>query len=293
MRQLGQRYSSYFPTLLLSTYNQTLFWFRHSERQRSRESIRAFAQGLFGEAGAENVVFEDVPTEDTLTRPGDFCPAFSLLESTTESDAFRLGPQFRQTIAEVNAKLGFVQQSIPNILTIWDICRFEKTINPEDDSSWCSAFSIANNQVLEYYTDMKYYYRNGYGIPDRRLTENMSCELMTNMLSYLTADTASESARVIGVHSSTLQIFMVALGLFEDEIPLTRHNIAQQPSLENELGQSKSCADGDHDLLFLYNERPLQIPGCQFNGLCKLSFIAQTFQRFVGANCSSLFCNSS
>lgn len=61
----------------------------------------------------------------------------------------------------------------------------------------------------------------------------------------------------------------------------------------NQLRNNYSCDDGDHDLIFLLNERPILVPGCdQQTGACKLNFILTLFQRFVGANCESSFCSS-
>lgn len=55
----------------------------------------------------------------------------------------------------------------------------------------------------------------------------------------------------------------------------------------------KSCADGDNDVIFLHNEKPLRIPGCQSNGLCKLSLILERFSRFLDVNCLEIFCSNS
>lgn len=112
---------------------------------------------------------------------------------------------------------------------MWNICRFEKNIDLRAPSAWCTAFSIANNQVFEYYSDLDYFYRNGYGLRNRRLAENLNCELMQDLLRYLQSNDNNDStARVYGTHSSTFQLFSIALGIFEDEFPLTRHNFAQQ-----------------------------------------------------------------
>lgn len=51
-----------------------------------------------------------------------------------------------------------------------------------------------------------------------------------------------------------------------------------------------SCADGDNDVLFLYNEKPLVIPGCQSNGLCKVNYILAKYSRYLTANCASTYC---
>lgn len=54
-----------------------------------------------------------------------------------------------------------------------------------------------------------------------------------------------------------------------------------------------SCDDGDYDLMFLLNERPILIPGCDpENGVCKLSVIENRFQRFIDADCPVFFCSS-
>jgi hypothetical protein len=68
MMNLAQRFQNSFPTLLPSDYNRTQFLFRHTFRQRSQGSIRAFTDGLFGGNAFERVVFEDIPVQDTLLR---------------------------------------------------------------------------------------------------------------------------------------------------------------------------------------------------------------------------------
>lgn len=54
-----------------------------------------------------------------------------------------------------------------------------------------------------------------------------------------------------------------------------------------------SCADGDNDLLFLYNEIPLQIPGCDANGVCKQSLIIERLGHWLDADCMEIFCSNS
>jgi multiple inositol-polyphosphate phosphatase / 2,3-bisphosphoglycerate 3-phosphatase len=133
--------------------------------------------------------------------------------------------------SQVNAKLGLQgtdQLSGQDIRVLWDICRFEKKLDLTIPAAWCAAFSVANTQTLEYWADLEYYHRNGYGNPNHRLIENLSCGLMQDMLRYLQSnDVNEERARVYGTHSTSIQLLVVALGAFEDENPLTRHNFAQ------------------------------------------------------------------
>src|SRR5690349_17939234 len=53
-----------------------------------------------------------------------------------------------------------------------------------------------------------------------------------------------------------------------------------------------SCPSGDNEVLFLYNEKPLVIPGCESNGLCKVSFILEKYSRFLTADCPNTFCKA-
>lgn len=53
-----------------------------------------------------------------------------------------------------------------------------------------------------------------------------------------------------------------------------------------------SCADSDNDILFLLNERPLHIAGCNPNGLCKQSLLLERFGRYLGADCMETFCTN-
>jgi hypothetical protein len=165
-----------------------------------------------------------------VPQPQNFCPAYDAISnSTTEQDAFEQGPEFQQMLEQVNTKLGFTgsdQLSSREIRTIWDWCRFEDTSNVP--APWCFAFSVANNEVLNYYEDLGFFYNQGYGLTNRRLAENLNCELIQDLLRYLQADITSPRARVFGTHSSTLQLFLVSMGFFEDDFPITRHNFAQQ-----------------------------------------------------------------
>lgn len=151
---------------------------------------------------------------------------------TRERIAFRSGPEFLQTVANVNAKLGFTeseQLSADEIITLWDICRMEKGIDINRAAPWCAAFSVADNQVIEYLEDLDYFYRNGYGVNNRRLLENLSCGVIQDMLQFLQSTNPDDApARIFGTHSSPVQFFLVTLGVFEDHEFLTRHNAAQQ-----------------------------------------------------------------
>ncbi|KAJ6633028.1 Multiple inositol polyphosphate phosphatase 1, partial [Pseudolycoriella hygida] len=316
MRNIARRYQQFFPTLFTETYDRQRFLFRHTNAIRTNQSIRAFASGLFGETESENVVFEDVPENDFFMRPIDFCPEFrEEVADQHQQLAFENGPEFEGMMEEINRKLGFFgsrQLSVDTVLVMWEWCRFETASTFElseseigEPSAWCVPFSISHQSILEYYRDLGYYYFTGYGVRNQRLIQNLNCGLMQDLLNHVqTNNSADTTVRVFGTHSQVVHALMVTLGVFRDDVSLNQHNFAQQtsrnwktsimtPSGANLVVVRYDCADGDHDLVFLMNERPILVPGCDTQtGICKLSFILNRFQRFIGVNCADLYCSS-
>lgn len=79
---------------------------------------------------------------------------------------------------------------------------------------------------MEYGEDLGYYYEAGYGFG---MNKNILCEGMQNMLKYLQSNDASEQpARILITHSTSMQLLLVALGLYEDTTALKSSNFAQQ-----------------------------------------------------------------
>lgn len=155
------------------------------------------------------------------------------MASVVEANAFQNGPEFRAAVSQVNEKLGFRigsdQLSVQDIRTLWEICRFEKAMNLTVPSPMCSAFSVANNEVFEFREDLESYYIFGYGVPNRRLVENIPCELLQNLFRFLQSnDQNDETARIFLTHSSVLQILTVPLRIFEDDLPLSRHSVSRE-----------------------------------------------------------------
>lgn len=109
---------------------------------------------------------------------------------------------------------------------MWQLCRFEQAADLSKVSPWCSVFSIDDVAVMEYGEDLGYYYEAGYGFA---MNKNILCEAMQNLLKFLQSNDYQEApARILISHSTSMQLLLVALGLYEDEIPLTRSNFAVQ-----------------------------------------------------------------
>lgn len=173
MQNISRRFQEVLPNVLTGTYSQARYHFRHTGTPRTNSSIRAFATGLFGEAGAANVVYEPVPDTDWFMRPLDFCPAFreGASDSDRERNAFRVGPEMQALIQQVNDKLGFSaanRLSFEQIFYMWNWCQFKIATTFEEsgsetgpDSPWCAPFSVEHHLIMEYMGDLGAFYLFG------------------------------------------------------------------------------------------------------------------------------------
>jgi hypothetical protein len=95
----------------------------------------------------------------TQFQPIDTCDLYQEWSTNFgESLAFQNGVDFELMVDQVNRKLGLFgsnQLSAQQMLIVWDYCRFEQGWSPSQPSPWCAAFSVANNQVLEYFFDLR------------------------------------------------------------------------------------------------------------------------------------------
>lgn len=234
LKDSATRLQAAFPTLLTNEYSPSRYFFRPSATQRTLDSLRAFADGLFGPNGSDEVLFEEAPVPDLLLVPYENCELYSeVIRVYAEQMAFAEGPEFQEMLSQVSAKLGFhgSQHLRANeIETIMMICKYEQLWALNSTSPFCAAFSIANHQVHEYYKDLEYYFRYGYGHTNyRTLFENFNCHLLQDLLRFFQSnDPSDHTVRVFNGHLVSLQILLVTFGALEDKTPLNRHNFAQQ-----------------------------------------------------------------
>lgn len=120
MQNIARRYQQFFPTLLPTTYDPSWYRFQHTITRRSHNSIRGFVDGLFGDGSWGQVHFEQMPDNDLLLRPIEFCPMFIEKTATLpEREAFEEGPEVEQMVEEVNRRLGFHGGNSLDFRTLW------------------------------------------------------------------------------------------------------------------------------------------------------------------------------
>lgn len=234
MEGLARRFQTAFPSILSSTYSPNDYFFRTTGTNRTQTSLNAFADGLFGFNRHMDVEFEEVPERDLVLSAQDFCPLFNeVISELVEQEAFREGPEYQEMLGQVSAKFGFHGSHALRhieVNTLINICKYDHIWNRNETSPLCAGFSIANHQALEFYEDLEFYYRFGYGHRDhRRLFENVACFLMQDLVHFLRGtDPNAHKAKIYSQNITIMALVLANLGAFDDNSTLTRHNFAQQ-----------------------------------------------------------------
>ncbi|KAG4071880.1 hypothetical protein HA402_006041 [Bradysia odoriphaga] len=214
IEKLAQRYQAAFPTILSATYSPNDCLFRSTDFQRTRVSLHSFADGLFGVNGNEQVQFEDIPEQDIFMRPYQHCPLYSQINAVrVEQDAFVQGPEYQEMVVQ---RSGFSRSTM----------QIGRNLEFDQTSPFCTAFSIANAQVVEYSEDVDLFYRVGYGRPEfLRLYENLMCFQMQDLLRFIQSDANDHRARIFSGHVNLILI-LLNFEVFDGDVPRILRTIA-------------------------------------------------------------------
>ncbi len=95
-----------------------------------------------------------------------------------ERRKFGASEHMRSVFDAVEKRLGLTGLDDDQMKLLYNLCRFEEAFRPSETSAWCAAFSTEDLKVLEYFEDLKYYYKNGYATD---INYRMSCPLVKDM----------------------------------------------------------------------------------------------------------------
>ncbi|KAG7271109.1 hypothetical protein CRUP_005662 [Coryphaenoides rupestris] len=283
LRHLAVRLAKRFPSVLSEeSLRGGRVSFTTSSKHRCINSTLAFKGGLARLWAVEEEVAHQV--NDSLMRFFDSCPRFVEEVSNNpaalvELDRFNAGPEMQRVKEKVADRLGLPYNLITEDLALagFYLCAYEfaiKTIT----SPWCQLFDEADAQVMEYASDLKHYWKRGYGHPINRWS---SCILLQDL--FLRLDKAAAEAKSGGPvseavsiqvgHADTLLPLLTLLGFFQDREALTARNFVAQadrafrtsrtmPYAANLLLVLYDCGETDGPRVqALLNEAPLAFPG--------------------------------
>ncbi|XP_076234687.1 multiple inositol polyphosphate phosphatase 1 [Calliopsis andreniformis] len=296
MKLLARRLQSNFPQLLqASSENMTPenYMFKTTD---ASDSMRAFMEGLFGDRNA--VEAQEVSVNDTLLAAYRTCNVWDHEYNITmeEVEEFEKGSEFQDLIQNVSRRLGFLYNiSKRSILTMYDMCRYEKAWTVTKLSPWCAIFSKEELRVLEYREDLHYYYKAGYG---REINAQLGCTLLQDMMNHfwkVQQDKDSKEPKGLFYFSDiiSLQNLLTTLNINKDHVLLTASNYRDVAKRQWRTSFASSIAanlvavfykcNGDsqpHKVMFYLAEKLVLLDGCDV-GLCDWEYFKQKFSPVI------------
>ncbi|KAH8286913.1 hypothetical protein KR018_009042 [Drosophila ironensis] len=300
LRGTAKLYQRYYPTVLPKDYNDTYYQFRHTNTQRTTESFKAFAEGLFGTVNAAHPV--DIPKQDLLLRPYDYCQSYKDLNYKGEGSEYKKyyeSSVWKNNLAAISTRLGFgYTLDEDDIKLMYDMCRYEQAWQVDRNSVWCGAFLPEQVTVFEYGEDLKYYYGSGYGFPE---IERLNCRLVQDLLTHLSNPVSPHVVAHFG-HSTGLLTLLTALGVKKDDIKLRADNYLElasrrwkssliDPFAANFVAVKYDCPQelDREKVVFFLNQDAVKLDWCNV-GLCKWSDVLEKYKAISEADCGEYYC---
>ncbi|XP_028324741.1 multiple inositol polyphosphate phosphatase 1-like [Gouania willdenowi] len=284
LKHLAVRFSKMFPSLISEeNLRGGLFQFTTSSKHRCVNSTMSFKAGL---TELWNIKDLEIPhtVNDTLMRFFHECDRLKQevdnnSSAVREVDQFKNGPEMKRVYQRITDLLGVPHSLITHDLAeaAFDLCGYEFTIK-EVNSPWCQLFTEEDAKVMEYASDLREFWKRGYG---HEINSRASCVLLRDVFERLDREairskhdqkSIQTTATVQVGHADTLLPLLTLLGFFKDTEALTSVNYASQanrafrtshmmPYAANFLFVLYKCGRDDLRLQILLNEKPVTLPG--------------------------------
>ncbi|KAL3674773.1 hypothetical protein V7S43_000702 [Phytophthora oleae] len=164
---IGQRLRARLSSLPVN-YDANKFVFDHTWKIRTKQSAEAFAFGFFD--GLQPVFYHSAPAgEDEILRFYDNCPVFELQidsnkSSTIEHSKYRDSEQMHKNLANFQKLSGFSEATQKDMEAAYAACAFDVAVR-DVFNQWCSFFDDEMLLSMDYFQDLKHFYRKSHGHP--------------------------------------------------------------------------------------------------------------------------------
>ncbi|XP_046838609.1 multiple inositol polyphosphate phosphatase 1-like isoform X2 [Vespa crabro] len=283
MIDLGERYQSRFPNIMPEIYNKRSYKLKYTATQRTEESAKHFAVGLFGWQNSQNVEYPKPKHKDPILRFYKRCTRWSNEVSKNKSahiekERFLKSELLTTTVKSVSKRIGH-QINYDTLDLIYAMCAFETAWYKDEDSPWCELLSLDDFKVLEFANDIEYYWIDGYGY---KITYEQACVVLLDIFKFFSEDNET-LASIYFTHSGTILKFLARLGVARDKIPLTHDsfrlhvdNRAWRTTYIDAFASNIAfvlydCESQGPSILFMHQERVVYLPNCPKNMPCPLS----------------------
>ncbi|XP_076232027.1 multiple inositol polyphosphate phosphatase 1 [Calliopsis andreniformis] len=285
MIDLAERYQSRFPSLIPEIYDNQTFKFKYTATQRTKESARNFATGLFGRFNSQKVQYPEAEHRDPVLRFYKNCSRWRVEvdknpDALIEKQKFLKSKNYTKMLENVSKRIGH-QIDHETASLMHTMCGFETAWHVDVESPWCKMFSLDDFKVLEYAEDLEKYWIDGYGY---KLNYEQACPALRDMFDFFALD-KGPSVSAYFTHSGTILKLIASLGVSRDDQHLM-HDLFSEYADERAWRTGiidafasnigfvlYNCTSGGPSILFMHQERPLNLPGCPSDIPCPLSIM--------------------
>ncbi|GJQ73415.1 hypothetical protein Trydic_g13779 [Trypoxylus dichotomus] len=293
--EISQRMQARFPSILPSTFDNDTYLIMHTDSERTYESARHFAIGLFGEENLRGLYFP-VPTLEDLQKIEfyELCTRWieeveDNPESLLERDLFEELDVVTEAVESVNQALGLTDElSLNDVLIIYKTCSFEASWFRNISSPWCLAFNLDTIRVFAYAEDLEYYWVDGHGF---EINTRQACPAFGDIVNFFEDDTTDLKAALYFTHSGAVIKFIASLGLYFDEEPLLHSTFDPENPKYWQISKVGNFATnvalilhdcGDSKKISVrHNERLVRLPACPDDDLCDLEVFKSYFENSI------------
>nr|XP_022917214.1 multiple inositol polyphosphate phosphatase 1-like [Onthophagus taurus]XP_022917215.1 multiple inositol polyphosphate phosphatase 1-like [Onthophagus taurus] len=290
MVELAERMQWRFPNLLKPFYSNTSYVFKHTKTQRTKESGKYFATGLFGKSVHGGGYYPIAVKRNSILRFYKLCKKWIIsvkknAQTYSERNNFYDTEIMREALDKVSSKLGLDKLTVSDLHSMYVTCAFESSWSNRRRSPWCIPFDIETIKVLEYAEDLKYYWVDGYGYD---LTCNQACPAFNDMFNFINSEEKYPNALFYFTHSGSLLKMLCHLGIYRDHNQLLANNFEENKNRQwkvskidpfgNNLAFILYTCNGTKKVLTMHNENIIRLPACPKSDFCDVKTIEDYYK---------------
>ncbi|XP_034951468.1 multiple inositol polyphosphate phosphatase 1-like [Chelonus insularis] len=285
---LGKRFQSRFPDLMPEEYDNTIYQFRTTNTQRTRESGRQFTIGLFGEQQSNEVEFPEPRDKDPVLNFYEVCDRWikeveQNPETYVEYEKFKAGEVVLSMLIDFTERLGF-RVTFDDVNAMYSMCLFEVAWDEQVTAPWCPLLTSEDLEIMEFSEDLRYFYTDGYVYP---LTAQQVCPVMVDMFQFFRSNDTFRTMASF-THSEAVLKALTFLGIYNDNktfyhdsFESSRDRLWRASLIDafasNIAFVSYNCESSGQSILFMHQERIVTIPGCPEGVPCPLNIMEEKF----------------
>ncbi|XP_026740044.1 multiple inositol polyphosphate phosphatase 1-like [Trichoplusia ni] len=264
---IGQRFKQAFPKLL-SNLEPNDYVFRHAHGMWILDSAKGFVEGL----SKKQLKIEPHRTDFDILSPYDACPRYldevkNNPETYAESVKFMSSSDYLAAKDRIQRRLGIdYPLTDTNITALYDLCRYFSSGIDTKFSPWCALFTTGDLKAMEYISDLRHYYRSGYGTPMNELFGQITLSDLLRSFQNVKSGGGKKISTYI-THTTMIDMVYTALKLFKDDAPLTAARMKPDRKWRssklavfstNLMVVLNRCNNDDYNVVFYSNEEPIR-----------------------------------